>query len=216
MFILNDLLYSQQHLQLQLSFLHLHQEFLDRVDKNHNWDEVVDRYMLGYKTAKQRGDEIGFDVMFGIEMRFIDNDCDYLIYGLDEAWLRAHPYVICQSARDFFKKYHDEVLVIHAHPYRDGNLSVFEDSVHGVELINTNERHNNWPSRALELCKRHPEYYRQAGSDMHQTPDRCKAGIIANAPVHNSYEYADLIRSGAFELYAPDYPEYVAEDKKMR
>ena len=176
---------------------HFHNQFLEIADTEHNWDLVIDRYMAGYRAAKKRGDEIGFNV-------------------IDEAWLRAHPYVICQSARDFFKRYRDEVLVMHAHPFRDGNMTVFEDSVHGIELINTNPRHNNWPERALELCKRHPEYYRQAGSDMHRTEDRCRAGIITNAPIRDSYEYADLIRSGNFELYAPDFPEYTEEDKKMR
>lgn len=195
---------------------HLHPLFLQTADTEHDWDIVVDRYMAGYKAAKKRGDEIGFDVIFGSEMRFPENDNDYLVYGIDEAWLRAHPYVICQPAREFFKKYRDEVLVMHAHPYRDGNLTVFEDAVHGVELINTNPRHNNWPDRALELCRRHPEYYRQAGSDMHQTTDRCLAGIRSGKRIRDSFEYADLIRSGEFGLYAPDYPEYVQADREMR
>ena len=195
---------------------HLHQEFLDIADTDHDWDIVVDRYLAGYNAAKKRGDEIGFAVIFGAEMRFTDNDNDYLVYGIDEKWLKAHPYVICQPAREFFKKYHDEVLVIHAHPYRDGNMTVFEDAVHGIELINTNIRHNNWPDRALALCQRHPEYYRQAGSDMHRPDDRCRAGIITDTPIHNSFEYADLIRSGKFRLYAPDFPEFVKADEEMR
>lgn len=29
------------------------------------------------------------------------------------------------------------------HPYRDGNLTVFEDAVHGSEIINGNPRHDN-------------------------------------------------------------------------
>ena len=155
---------------------HLHPEFLAKVDEDHDWDHVVDLYMAGYRAAKKRGDEIGFDVLFGAEMRFPENNNDYLVYDIDENWLRAHPYVICQSAREFFEKYHNEVLVMHAHPYRDGNLTVFEDAVHGVEMINTNPRHNNWPDRAEALCRRHPEYFIQAGSDMHQVTDRCLAG----------------------------------------
>ena len=195
---------------------HLHPLFLEIADTEHDWDLVVDRYMAGYKAAKRRGDEIGFDVIFGAEMRFPENDNDYLVYGIDEKWLRAHPYVICQHAREFFRKYRDEVLVMHAHPYRDGNMTVFEDAVHGVELINTNIRHNNWPSRALELCQRHPEYYRQAGSDMHRTDDRCRAGIISDKPIRDSFEYADLIRSGNYSLYAPEFPEYVEADAEMK
>ena len=196
---------------------HLHPEFLARVDDEaHDWDHVVDLYMAGYRAAKKRGDEIGFDVIFGSEMRFPENNNDYLVYDIDENWLRAHPYVICQSAREFFEKYKDEVLVMHAHPYRDGNLTVFENAVHGIELINTNPRHNNWPDRALALWQRHPEYFIQAGSDMHQVTDRCLAGIITDNRITNSHEYAELIRSGAYDLYAPGYPEYVDAFHKMR
>lgn len=195
---------------------HLHPEFLAKVDEDHDWDHVVDLYTAGYRAAKKRGDEIGFDVIFGAEMRFPENNNDYLVYDIDENWLRAHPYVICQSAREFFEKYHDEVLVMHAHPYRDGNLTVFEDAVHGIELINTNPRHNNWPDRALALWQRHPEYYIQAGSDMHQVTDRCLAGIITDHRITNSHEYAELIRSGVYDLYAPDYREYVDAFHKMR
>ena len=183
---------------------HLHQEFLNKADQDHDWDHVIDLYMAGYRAAKKRGDEIGFDVIFGSEMRFTDNNNDYLVYNIDEAWLRAHPYVICQTAREFFTKYYDEVLVIHAHPYRDGNLTVFEDAVHGIELVNTNPRHNNWTERAEELYKRHPEYYIQAGSDMHQVTDRCRAGIITDHRVRDSFEYAELIRSGNYRLYVRD------------
>ena len=182
---------------------HLHQEFLDRKDKDHDWDHVIDCWVAGYQAAKQRGDQIGVDVIFGAEMRFTDNNNDYLVYNIDEAWLRAHPYVICQSARDFFRKYHDEVLVMHAHPYRDGNRTVFEDSVHGIELINTNPRHDNHTDLALDLYRRHPEYFIQAGSDMHQIPDRCRAGIITEHRITDSSAYADLIRSRRYELYTP-------------
>ena len=73
----------------------------------HGWDILIDKYCQGYRAALQKGNEIGFTVIFGAEMRFEDNDNDYLIYGIDENWLRQHPYVICQSARDFFQKYHN-------------------------------------------------------------------------------------------------------------
>ena len=195
---------------------HLHKQFLDTAGADHGWDILIDKYCQGYRAALQKGNEIGFTVIFGAEMRFEDNDNDYLIYGIDENWLRQHPYVICQSARDFFQKYHNDVLIIQAHPYRDGNINVFEDSIHGIELINTNRRHNNYPDRALDLCKKHPEYFRQAGSDTHRAEDRCLAGIETEQNIHNSFEFADLIRSGNYCLYAPDFPQYVEEDRQLR
>lgn len=115
---------------------HLHPEYLSRIDTDHNWDHVIDHYLAGYRASKARGDELGLDVILGAELRFPENDNDYLVYGIDEAWLRANPYLCCMSAREFYRKFHDQVLIVHAHPYRDGNTTVFEDAVHGTEILN--------------------------------------------------------------------------------
>lgn len=187
---------------------HLHSQFLDMHDSG-DWQHVMDMYLRGYKAAKQRGDEIGFSVILGSEMRFTDNDCDYLVYNIDEEWLRTHPYVICQSEKDFFRQYHSEVLIMQAHPFRDGNTEIFEDAIHGIEVINTNERHENHTDRALELCSRHPEYHFQCGSDMHKRPDRCRAGVLLPERITDSFQYAEMIRSDACTLYAPEFPDYV-------
>ena len=82
------------------------------------------------------------------------------------------------SAREFYRKFHDQVLIVHAHPYRDGNTTVFEDAVHGTEILNAHPRHENHNDRALELAKRHPEYLRLAGSDTHEDGDECRAGVL--------------------------------------
>lgn len=123
---------------------HLHPEYLSRIDTDHDWNKVIDHYLSGYRASKQRGDEVGFQVLLGAELRFPENDNDYLVYGIDEAWLRSNPYVCCMSAREFFQKFHNQVLIIHAHPYRDGNTTVFEDAIHGTEIINGNPRHDNY------------------------------------------------------------------------
>lgn len=107
---------------------HLHPEYLSRIDTEHDWQKAMDHYLTGYKASKKRGDELGFDVILGAELRFPENDNDYLVYGIDEDWLRSHPYMCCTSAREFYEKFHNDVLIIHAHPYRDGNLTVFEDA----------------------------------------------------------------------------------------
>ena len=99
---------------------HLHPEYLSRIDTQHNWDMVMDHYLSGYHASKKRGDEVGLDVMLGAEFRFPENDNDYLVYGIDEQWLRSNPYACCMSAQEFYDKFHNEVLIIHAHPFRAG------------------------------------------------------------------------------------------------
>ncbi|WP_308529369.1 transposase [uncultured Oscillibacter sp.] len=195
---------------------HLHPEYLSRIDTNHDWNAVCDHYLSGYRASKQRGDEVGFRVLLGAELRFPENDNDYLVYGIDEAWLRSNPYVCCMSAREFFQKFHDQVLIIHAHPYRDGNTTVFEDAVHGTEIINGNPRHDNYNDRALELARRHPEYYRLAGSDTHEDGDEARAGVILPERPVDSFAYKALIEQHRFHLWGPEFQSFVDADEALR
>lgn len=195
---------------------HLHPEYLSRIDTEHNWDKAMDHYLFGYRAAKKRGEELGLDILLGAELRFPQNDNDYLVYGIDEQWLRSHPYLCCTSAMEFFDQFHKDVLIIHAHPYRDGNTVVFEDAVHGSELINAHPRHENHNELALELCRRHPEYYRLAGSDAHDDGDDSHAGVFLPQRVHDSFAYKDMIESRRFRLWAPEFPTLLAEDIALR
>lgn len=195
---------------------HLHPEYLSHIDTEHDWDKVIDRYLCGYKASKARGDEVGFDVILGAELRFPENDNDYLVYGIDEAWLRANPYVCCMSAQEFYDKFHNEVLIIHAHPYRNGNTVVFEDAVHGAELLNAHPRHDNHNDLALELCHRHPDFYRLAGSDTHQIGDECRAGVVLPERVKDSYAYKSMIENRRFQLWSKVFPEILEADLELR
>lgn len=195
---------------------HLHPEYLSRIDKDHDWNKAMDHYLSGYHASKKRGDEVGFQVILGTELRFPENDNDYLVYGIDEDWLRSNPYVCCMSAREFFQKFHDQVLIIHAHPYRDGNTVVFEDAVHGTEIINGNPRHDNHNDLALDLARRHPDFFRLAGSDTHQAGDEARAGVILPEKPADSFAYKDLIEQRRFRLWSPEFQSFVDADEEMR
>lgn len=195
---------------------HLHAEYVFRNDYEHDWNRLMDHYLRGYKAAKARGDEVGVDVILGAEMRFPENDNDYLVYGIDEAWLRSHPYVCYMSAQEFYDKYHDEVLIIQAHPYRGGNTTVFESAIHGCEIINAHPRHQNHNDLALALSRRHPEYYRLAGSDTHEYGDECRAGVILPERVKDSYAYREMIMARQFRLWSKAFPKIVEADREIR
>ena len=195
---------------------HLHPEYLSRIDKDHDWNKVMDHYLSGYHASRKRGDEVGFQVILGAELRFPENDNDYLVYGIDEDWLRSNPYVCCMSAREFWQKFHDQVLITHAHPYRDRNTVVFEDAVHGTEIINGNPRHDNHNDLALDLARRHPGFFRLAGSDTHQAGDEARAGVILPEKPADSFAYKDLIEQRRFRLWSPEFQSFVDADEKMR
>lgn len=195
---------------------HLHQGFLDRLGPGCSWDEAVDRYLAGYRASKRQGEKAGVRVVLGAELRFPENDNDYLIYGIDEAWLRKNPGICRMTAQGFFDRYHDEVLIIEAHPFREGSAPVQEGAVHGVELVNSNPRHDNGNEQALALCRRHPEYLRTAGSDTHREGDAAQVGVIFSEPAEDSFACRRMLLAGQFTLWAPAYEAFVQADGVLR
>jgi hypothetical protein len=82
------------------------------------WKEWVKQFCKGYEEARNEGERQGFDVFFGWEETF-DGCDDYLVYGLDKAWLLEPPEV-----RDWTRGEQYRVVreaggcVVQAHPFR--------------------------------------------------------------------------------------------------
>lgn len=176
---------------------HLHASFVNSVGSE-DWSTIVDAFLAGYRAAKSVGDELGINVLLGAEIRFAINDSDYLLYGFDESFLYANPFLHTLSPQDFFEKYRDQLLIIHAHPYRNGNEVVFIDCVHGIETHNANPRHNNYNDKALLLHQQHPHMPTTSGSDAHRDGDEGRGGLLVQTPVTTSVEFKKVLFSGNY------------------
>ena len=188
---------------------HLHDEYISLMDC-HDWRECVRRYLYGYRLAKEEGERLGMDVILGAELRFPENNSDYLIYGIDEDWLYAHPYICRMDHKAFFDRFGGEVLIIHAHPYRNCD-TVYYDCVHGLEVANCNPRHDSRNELALALKKAHPGLYRTVGSDAHRPGDEGRAALLSGERIPDSFALKDVITSGRYRLWCPEY-EWIVEE----
>ena len=172
------------------------------------------RYLYGYRLAKEEGERLGMDVILGAELRFPENDSDYLIYGIDEDWLYSHPYICRMDHKTFFDRFGSEVLIIHAHPYRNCD-TVFYDCVHGLEVANCNPRHDSRNGLALALAKAHPRLYRTVGSDAHRPGDEGRAALLSDGPIPDSFALKDVITSGRYRLWCPEYDLILKECEEI-
>lgn len=193
---------------------HLHDLYISLMDCHDDWQQCVNRYMYGYNEARKAGDALGMDIIFGIELRFPENDSDYLVYGVDEAWLRANPYVCHMDHASFFKKFGDSVLIIHAHPYRYCD-EVFFDCVHGLEIANCNPRHDSRNALALQLAREHPALYRLCGSDFHEWGDEGRAAVLLETRPRDSRAFKAAIESKRFRLWRPAYEDIIREEEAI-
>ena len=175
---------------------HLHGGFTSR---HSDWDACVDSFLHGYKTSKACGDKLGLDIILGAEIRFDTGYGDYLLYGLDEDFLRQNPDLHKLGIQKFIKRHGGQLLIIQAHPYRDnGKPSI--SSIHGVEAYNGNPRHTNRNRKARKLCASHPELYPTSASDAHELEDIGMGWMEFDQPVTDSMRFRELVMRREYVL----------------
>ena len=104
------------------------------------WNEWVNEFCRGYEEAKEEGDKRGLDVFFGWEEAF--DTCDeYLVYGLDKAWLLEHPEMRFWSRGEQYAAVKKAGgCVVQAHPFRERDyilrVILSTGCVDGIEAAN--------------------------------------------------------------------------------
>ena len=107
-------------------------------------EEEVETFLRGYRAAKAKGDEIGFDVLLGMELQPDGAYNEYLLYGLTEEFLYAHPHIYEEDLLTLRRlATENDILIFQAHPYRPGLTRAMPGFLDGVEVFNGNPRHNS-------------------------------------------------------------------------
>lgn len=162
------------------------------------WTEHVDAFLSGYETAKQAGEKLGMIVLPGMEIRFDENNNDYLVYGISREFLLAHPRPYTMTLRTFGPLAHRHGLRIYqAHPLRNTMTIMHPHLLDGMEAYNGNPRHDARNNLAALWADQHglPAI---AGSDFHKPGDQGTAGLDFQEPVCNN---ADLLKALAEQRY---------------
>ena len=169
------------------------------------WEDFVEQFCKGYENAKEEGDKIGLDVFFGWESGY--QGTEFLIYGLDKAWMLQHPELKEISIEEQYELVSKSGgMVIHAHPYREEwyipEIRIYPEHVDAVEAINA--AHSN----PLSGAHFNPEYNRlaieeyakkynlpvTAGSDVHSTVF-IGGGIYFDEPLKDIQDYMTRVKN---------------------
>jgi predicted metal-dependent phosphoesterase TrpH len=170
------------------------------------WDDKVDCYLSGYKAAVEEGERVGLRVYLGMEIRFEEGPEDYLVYGIDEEYIRENPELYrhtLESYRESIKG--TDILIFQAHPYRKGLKVADPTLLDGIEIMNGNPRHDSHNDLALAFAEKHG-LMMTAGSDAHQLEDVGRGGIMICDCVSSSKELARWLRENdRYDLYIPEH-----------
>ena len=83
------------------------------------WEERVNCYYDAYLAGKEEGDQLDFDVLFGIEHAYEDGK-EALIYGIDLDFLLQNPDIPNIFVREFAARIHAAGgFISQAHPFRN-------------------------------------------------------------------------------------------------
>ena len=175
--------------------------------------DQIDYYFSDYEEGVRTGSEIGLKVFPGVELSY--KGTDFLIYGLDKDWYKAHPEILDMDKTEELAFMMDEgAFIIQAHPYREAHyidhIRLFPRSVHGAEVINSNQA---WLSN--EMAEIYAEKYgllKTAGSDNHWGGNifsrlREKgfrpeiAGMCSDTELESVRDYIAGVRNGTMRIF---------------
>lgn len=167
-------------------------------------EDKVARFLEGYYRVKEEGLKQGLMVYKSAELRFDECDNDYLLYGWQDDLLSDPEAIFKMGVAEFSKlsKAAGAVLV-QAHPYRGGCTPAFACYLDGIEILNTNPRHNSNDARAVEYAERHG-LFGIGGSDCHRPEDLGRCGILTEKLPDQDMSFARLLKSRKYQIIGRD------------
>ena len=170
--------------------------------------DKIDFYERDYTDAVECGREVGLSVFFGVELSY--GGTDFLVYGLDAAWYRAHPEIMEMKKSDELRYLREAGgLSIQAHPYREAayidHIRLFPRCVEGVEVINACR--TDLENRMAEAYAEAYGLFRFAGTDNHRGAEQPKlAGVGFDVPIEDVGDFVRRLREGGYTLFCEDNP----------
>lgn len=162
---------------------------------------ISEVFLEGVHRMQEACAKYGIVVYTGAELRFYENNNDYLFYDFDPAMLDDADEIMHMGVVSFSKMARPQGgLLIQAHPFRNKCVPVAAHLLDGIEVLNCNPRHNSRNEYALEYAELNPSLLRTAGSDCHRPGDEGVSGILSETLPADTREFAALLRSRKYEL----------------
>ncbi len=167
--------------------------FLPWMKEKYSAKEYADYYLSDFETVKKTaGDKL--TVCLGMEIRFSENDNDYLVYGIDGADVEKCWYYLDKGIDCFYREFkNDRNVIFQAHPFRDGMTRCNPKSVDGVEVFNMHAGHNSRISTAAVYAKEN-NLLVSGGLDYHHEWQTAQTAVRFPEKITNSYDIAEFLK----------------------
>ena len=162
--------------------------------------DFMTEYEKCYRKAQKAGDQYGVRVLCGYELRFNQNDNDYLVYGMTFETARDCDRIFAMTPREFSAFAAERgILFYQAHPFRNHMTVVNPSYLFGIEVRNGNPRHDSRNDIAIAWATRF-SLHKIAGSDFHQVEDVGCSGIITQTDVESMEDLVEILKKDAYRI----------------
>ncbi len=191
-----------KHIALGYNGMVLTNHFQPRlVDKFENHRDFVEYFLNDYREAKEYGESKDFDVILGVEMRFPENDNDYLVYGVSEDDAYKMLDFVYTDYKTFYKGFKNEKsLVIQAHPFRKNCILQNTDLLDGIEVFNLHPGHNSAVGFAAKTAFENPRLLKTGGTDFHHETHQGMCATLFKERIRDSFRLAEVLKSRDYIL----------------
>ena len=171
-------------------------------DKTLPYEDKINFYFSDYEEGVKLADEIGIQVLGGIETSY--RGTDFLIYGLDKQWYLDHPEIESLRKSQQLTLFAEHgALIIQAHPYREASyidhIRLFPRHVHGVEVFNSSQK--EFPNDMAEAYAKAYELIPFSGSDCHNVATKKDfGGMEFETPLKDELDFVERIKNGETNL----------------
>jgi len=177
---------------------HLSAELFNNKRSN---NDVLKFFLCDYCKAYDEGLKRNMKIYLSAELRFpepINNENDYLVYGINEAWIERIINNFPSNIQEYIQKFTDnDVIIIQAHPFRVECTVV--ENLDGYEGINTNWYHNSNNDIAMKFINTQNAIV-TIGSDFHQAGSEGLGLILTKDLPNDSLELARLLKKRDYLL----------------
>lgn len=166
-------------------------------------EDYIKFFLNDFESAEKYGKELGIKVYLGAEIRFTENNNDYLIFGVDQKLLEEIYDYLPYGVENFRKNYiMPDSVFIQAHPMRDGMEKVDPCILDGIEAFNMHPGHNSRIGLVSVRANEHKNLIVTAGSDYHH-PNKKHEGLAAirtKSLPNDSFSLAKILKEGDYLL----------------
>ncbi len=159
-------------------------------------DDPVGKYMEDFYRTKEIGEKNGIRVILGAEFRFHENTNDYLVYGIDEAFLRETVSQFSLTYRDFYETYKSpDRIILQAHPFRNGIVPMDGGHMDAIEAFNMHPGHNSRVAKSSQYAIDERIPLITVGTDLHHPGHEGTSSLRTKTVPADSRELVTLLRS---------------------